>query len=145
MKYMYIVVLNMNPTNIIQEKILIEWDVLLPAKVVCTEQKVKFQLEIWLPYQQIDATVCYMDMKKYLCLLCIYIDGLNIELSKGSAPHETSCNEDSFLSIDMLVSLWWSLRNSTAMNVRADAGIYHAILGMLPLNIPLGPSACHTL
>jgi len=69
--------------------------------------------------------------------------------------YDTSWNVESFLSSDTLVisgslllsslSLNRSLRNSTAMKVRADAGMYHAILGMLPLNIPLKPSVAHIL
>ena len=46
----------------------------------------------------------------------------------------------SFLYLTSNLSLKWSLRNSTAMKVRAEAGIYHVILGMLPLNIPFVPS-----
>lgn len=57
-------------------------------------------------------------------------------------------------SSDILVISWisrssfllkLSLRNSTAMKVRAEAGIYQTILGTLPLNIPLRPSAIHIL
>lgn len=39
----------------------------------------------------------------------------------------------------------WSLRNSTAMKVRAEAGMYHVILGTLPLNNPLTPSIIQIL
>ena len=42
-------------------------------------------------------------------------------------------------------SLNWSLRNSTAMKVRAEAGMYHVILGTLPLNNPLTPSIIQIL
>ena len=42
-----------------------------------------------------------------------------------------------------IFSLKFSLRNSTAMNVNADAGMYHIILGTLPLNKPLAPSDAH--
>ena len=49
----------------------------------------------------------------------------------------------SFLDSSSNLSLKWSLRNSTAIKVRAEAGMYHVILGMLPLNIPFVPSLPH--
>lgn len=79
------------------------------------------------------------------------------ELDRGMVDlsitlQDTSWKDDPFLSIDKLallslfnLLLKFSLRNSTVMNVRAEAGIYHVILGMLPLNIPLAPSASHIL
>ena len=39
----------------------------------------------------------------------------------------------------------FSLRNSTVMNVKAEAGTYHTTLGMLPLNNPFAPSITHVL
>lgn len=49
----------------------------------------------------------------------------------------------SFLHSSSNLSLKWSLRNSTAIKVRAEAGIYHVIRGTLPLNIPFIPSLRH--
>lgn len=73
------------------------------------------------------------------------IDGIYEKNHRTGCIQEISCKEGSFLSIETLVNLWWSLRNSTTMKVRADAGTYHAILGTPPLNIPFTPSTRHTL
>lgn len=89
-------------------------------------------------------------------LLCDTMHSTEELVDPSNILQETSWKDDPFLSIDKLATSWillsssnfllkFSLKNSTVMNVRAEAGIYHVILGMLPLNIPLAPSANHIL
>jgi hypothetical protein len=57
-----------------------------------------------------------------------------LELGSTERPVTPPTGDSSFL-------LKWSRKNSTAIKVKAEAGMYHITLGMLPLNMPRIPSS----